>query len=400
MKKRLLLFILSTTLLLTSCWSSREINELALAFAIAIDKLDNQFLVTVQVVDPTQIAGQKGSANLQTIMTTFQASGSTLYEALKNMTINSPRQIYLSHLRLLVIGEQVAKEGLGEVIDFAARNNELRTDYFVVVAKNNRAFDILNVTTKLEKNPPLKLFDSIELAEKLSGQANGITTDKFVKRMLKTGHEPILTSVSIIGNEQIGATIKNFESITPSAILTESGLAVFKKDTLLGWLELSDTQSVNFINNEIKKTIINVPCDNGLIALDIYNVKSKITTFVKNNKPIGKVKIRFLADISEVACNINISDQTVIKKIEKSAARKLKKQLTETINTVQDEFRADIFGFGQSLHEQNPKKWRSFEKNWDEYFATMDTNIDVKAQIKYRGTIKDNFFSDEGMTKK
>ncbi|MBH9787576.1 Ger(x)C family spore germination protein, partial [Clostridioides difficile] len=39
------------TLLLSGCWSKRELNELAIVVALGIDKIDEEYEITVQIVD-------------------------------------------------------------------------------------------------------------------------------------------------------------------------------------------------------------------------------------------------------------------------------------------------------------------------------------------------------------
>ena len=51
-RKMILLFLI-LTLLLSGCWSKRELHELAIVVALGIDKVDEDFEVSIQVVDPS-----------------------------------------------------------------------------------------------------------------------------------------------------------------------------------------------------------------------------------------------------------------------------------------------------------------------------------------------------------
>ncbi|NLH02478.1 MAG: Ger(x)C family spore germination protein, partial [Clostridiales bacterium] len=44
---------------LTGCWNSRELNTLAFATSLGLDKTDDGILMTVQVFNPRAIASQK-----------------------------------------------------------------------------------------------------------------------------------------------------------------------------------------------------------------------------------------------------------------------------------------------------------------------------------------------------
>lgn len=64
MKRRSLLLCLLVLMQigLTGCWSREEMNDLAIAVGIGIDKVGDEFQVSAQVVLPSQIAGSKGGA--------------------------------------------------------------------------------------------------------------------------------------------------------------------------------------------------------------------------------------------------------------------------------------------------------------------------------------------------
>ncbi|SDN66931.1 spore germination protein KC [Paenibacillus sp. yr247] len=60
-RKSMILFLLTTMVLLSAgCWNRRELNELAIAGAIGIDKAGNQIRLSVQVMNPGEIAVKKG----------------------------------------------------------------------------------------------------------------------------------------------------------------------------------------------------------------------------------------------------------------------------------------------------------------------------------------------------
>ena len=45
--------------LLTGCWSRRELNDLAISVGMGFDKKDDQVQVTIQIVNPGEVASKK-----------------------------------------------------------------------------------------------------------------------------------------------------------------------------------------------------------------------------------------------------------------------------------------------------------------------------------------------------
>lgn len=55
----LLCICISIVVFVTGCWNRRELNELAIAVGMGIDKSGDQYEVSVQVVEPSEVAGKK-----------------------------------------------------------------------------------------------------------------------------------------------------------------------------------------------------------------------------------------------------------------------------------------------------------------------------------------------------
>ncbi|WP_281890333.1 hypothetical protein [Paenibacillus sp. YYML68] len=128
---------------LTGCWNRKELNDLAIAGGLAIDQADaSQYKVTVQVVDPSEVASRKGGGGRSPVLT-FEATAPSVFEAIRKLTTSSPRKIYLSHLRIVVLGQQLAERGIAKPLEFLSRDHEVRSDFFVILAKDAKASDIL-----------------------------------------------------------------------------------------------------------------------------------------------------------------------------------------------------------------------------------------------------------------
>lgn len=128
---------------MTGCWSRRELNELSIAFALGLDYADGEHVVTVQIINPGEISpaqgGEGGGGEARAPVATFTTRGATLFEAVRRMTKVVPRKVFLSYVRIVVIGEALAKQGIVDVLDFLLREDEFRTDFYLLVAKDSQA---------------------------------------------------------------------------------------------------------------------------------------------------------------------------------------------------------------------------------------------------------------------
>ncbi|MDY8026334.1 Ger(x)C family spore germination protein, partial [Paenibacillus polymyxa] len=139
-----LLLVLLVPMLLSGCWERQELNEMAFVLGMGLDKAESGYKVTLQVVIPSAIASQAaggtGGAGVPVIVSSFTVP--TIYEAQRKYNLVSARASYYGHIRILVIGEELARAGIKEVLDMLKRSREPRNDFYAMVAKDTTAEDV------------------------------------------------------------------------------------------------------------------------------------------------------------------------------------------------------------------------------------------------------------------
>lgn len=389
MKKKILL-LLSLICLLSGCWDKRELNELAIMTAIGIDKSDDGYKVSAQIVVPSELSSKGGPGHSQIVL--FQAADKTIDAALRKLTKETPRIIYPGHLQVLIFGEDLAKEGIGKALDYMSRNWEIRADYFVVIAKDNTAENVLNIQTPLENIPSNNMFNTLQKAEKNNSTTTGKKFTDLIGDLERPGIEPVLTGIIITGDEKSGSSKQNLDSITPSARLMYDGLAIFKGDKLIGWLDQYDSRGYNGITNNVKRAVSTIACPKeGELNLEIQNFQSKVKSKTVNSSPEIEIKIAVHANVGAIECIIDVKKENTLKELEKIFENQIKENLQHTINTVQKDFNSDVFGFGATIYQHDPKKWKKLKDNWEEEFPNLQAKIDVNVKIGHLGAIDNSF---------
>jgi spore germination protein KC len=388
-----LMFLLLSSLL-SGCWSSKELNELAIATALGIDKSDDGYLLSVQIMNPAEIAGKSSSGRTEVIR--FTKSGSTIHEAFRKLSTEVPRKIYISHLRIVVFGENMARQGIGKALDFLSRDHEMRSDFFITIAKGTTAANILNVMTHQEKLPANKLFDALENSYKLWAPTKPVTLDELINDLVSKGKEPALTGVSMSGNPKYGGEFKNVQQISPKTILKINSLAVLKKDKLLGWLNEADAKGYCYITDNVKSTVVNVPCKGGKLSIETIRSKTNINGKMGKGKPKINISVFTEGNISDAECNIDLSKPENITKLEQEYKKNIQKKMEGAIKTVQRNYHSDIFGFGQVLYRADPRGWKHLEPHWEQEFENLEVSVNVNAKIRRLGTITKSFQNEMG----
>ncbi|GHI00423.1 hypothetical protein AM1BK_39650 [Neobacillus kokaensis] len=359
---------------------------------MGIDKADEQYIVTAQVVNPGEIAAKDGGGGKVPVVV-FQEKGETIFEAIRRITTVSPRKLYFSHLRFLVYGEEVAREGIGETLDSLTRDQELRTDFYITVAKGAKGGDILKVLTALEKIPVNQLYDSLEASLRNWAPTVTVTLDKLITELISDGMNAKLTGITLIGDEEEGEVLDNVQRTIPHTKLKYQDIAVFKGDRLVGWLNEAESKGLNDALGNVKSTIVEVPCpEKGLAGIEIVRTKSKIKTELSKGKPKGFVKFEAEANVGNVQCKtLDLTNPKTIRDLETKTENEIKGAIQAALKVAQDDYQADIFGFGEALHRSNPDYWKKVKNNWkQQHFKDLPVELNIKVKIRRIGTIKNS----------
>ncbi|SEB20666.1 spore germination protein KC [Thalassobacillus cyri] len=387
-KSRLILIMFSYLIFLSGCWSSRELDELGIAVALGIDKTEEgTYSLTVQIINPSEIAAEK--ATTRPPVTLYKAEGETLFEAIRKMTKKAPRKIYFSQLRLLILGQSLAEEGVLPALDLLYRDAEFRTSFFMTIAKNASVEDILSVITPYEKIPANKIMDTITAAQENWAATEGVYIDQVISDIRSTGKSPVMTGILLNGSEDTGNSIKNIESPDAPTRLEIDHLSVFKDDRMLGWLNEAESKGYNYIVGNVKNTLINFPCKeegSGKIGVEILRSNAAIDAKLKKGKPVISVEIEAEGNVGEVECQIDLSKPETLQMIEQKTEGDIKDKMQLSVKAAQEVYKSDIFGFGNAINRKEPNYWKKVEKEWNAHFVETDVEFDVKVNIRRKGT--------------
>lgn len=137
----------------TGCFSKSEIEDLAYVIALGIDKgSEDNIIVSYQIAVPIKIAGEgssggKGSTTLVTLET------DSLYNSISRANTMISKEITLSHNKLIVISEEIAKEGIHDLLNALVTNREVRPKTSIIIYKGQAKEMLENLEPVLEKNP-------------------------------------------------------------------------------------------------------------------------------------------------------------------------------------------------------------------------------------------------------
>jgi Ger(x)C family germination protein len=379
--------------ILSGCWDSQEIEKRATILAIGIDETtekeqkkeedvshldgkipipdEDMIKVTAQIAIPGRIPlGPEPTAGSEKPVLVISVVGHTIEDALHNLQQEIADELFLGHLRIIVLNEKIAKKGTEQFNDFLKRNPEIRRTCSLVVSKESAA-DYLNIVPKLERIPSLYLAD---LVDNLTGL--GKFPPSFIGLYWSIhsskGQEPYLP----------------YLSIKEKSTIQLNGLAYFYGDKMTGKtspIEIGIFMAVMGIGKGGYTAFQEVPGTGEVILSKAVSRKTKIKVSVKDGNPHVLIRIRYESEIDEKSSpKVSLKESSVLTKIEKEAAKKVKKSVEKLIATTQ-ESKSDIFGFGEHFRAKLPQYWNEKVKTkeqWEEIYK--DLTVDVKVETNFR----------------
>jgi spore germination protein KC len=263
-----------------------------------------------------------------------------------------------------------------------------------MVARNSSAMEVLNIMTPLEKIPADDLYYTLDTSSREWSPTTRVSIEDLIEQLVMEGLDPVLTGVRIIGDKKTGGKLKNVQKINPGSSVQFIGLAVFNRDKLIGWLNEEQSRGFNYIRNNVTSSAghLNCPGD-GYIVLETLRSQTKMKMDVVGGKPLATIKVKNVSAVSDVECEIDLTNPDTITELEQQAEEKLVTRMDNVVTYVQRKYATDIFGFGQTLYQDHPKEWKKMKNEWPEYFKDLKVVYQVEYQIRRIGTTNDSFLN-------
>ena len=369
MKKiSVLLMAFLLPVLLSGCWDYREVESLTLVAGMAIDRGQNggKYHLTFECI---QMAGGQQTPSTQPMI--VETEGNTIFEAVRDALKISQKRLYFNPCRVIILSEDLARDGIKPVLDWSLRDAEPRITEEILVSKEKTASEILKQEPQPGQLNSYLISDLLRGTEGFSGETSMTRLYEVNNILNSDGVSLVLPGVSV--NQEVG-----------DSKLELSGTAVFKEDKLIGWLEDEQTKYLNFILNRISEGLISTSdsSENGETTLEILGSSTKVKPVVENGTVKIKIEVTVSAALGEQENKSELPGEESINKAETEVEQTLKNGIGDLISQVQKKYDSDIFGFGSTIYQKYPDEWEKLKPVWDKEFRNLKCEADVKVKIR------------------
>lgn len=358
-------------IMLTSC-SNRDDPSGRLLYiqALGIDKADSgEISCTTQVFDPI-LGASTIQEQSEAITKVVQTSGSSITQAVFNISEQIGKKPYYTQNKVIVIGEHLAKAGIKPYMDYFDRDWETRLTMPVIIGSPN-ANEVVSTALGGVINPAQEL----ALAAR-SGNINGNIpkcTLLDVKKALANEYEGFCLPIVKIEGED-----KDSHAVIES-------IALFDGDKPCGYMTTEQARGIMYINSEIESCLEVVNVRNlGKVSLEITSADSDIKSKVENGEIICQVKVKCDAAITEICFdgeNTNVSNK--LEAIEAALERHIISMMQEA-SSLTLQLGCDVFSLNQQLRGDKTV-WAGLSKDWNNNLKNTEMLFEADVNLNRMG---------------
>ncbi len=361
--------------ILTGCWSYREIDRLSIVAGAAVDKgEDGKCIFTFEIIDL-----QEGGRDTNIKSRLLESEGYTIFDAVRNsLKFTAPRP-YFGHMEVVIISQEIARDGVIEILDFLNRDAEPRLTVDLLLSKEQTAKEILKAQSTTTDIRSFEIYEMLDVQKHLS-KSPKVEVYQFINELPCEGSSPFLPAIRITET----AGIKTTEL---------SGTAVFKEDKLIGFLDEEETKYFLFTKDNIKGGLLaleNLPSANNVnISFEIFHNKTEIKPVYSNGELSINIETKTQITLAEQGTELNFTNERGRLTLKKEMEEFLKANIQKVIQRVQKDFAVDIFGFGSIVNAEMPALWKEIDRDWNDIFADLDVNVNTNIEIRGSGLLSD-----------
>ncbi|MEN6327180.1 MAG: Ger(x)C family spore germination protein [Syntrophomonas sp.] len=413
----IILLLLIIPFLISGCWGRRETQQMNLSTGLGFDKVlvegNPQYRITVLSSKPQQggggATGSSGGINEPSRNTTSQViylDGDTLWDAGRNWNLRSSRRLFIGQVLVVVIGENTARQGIAQIIDFLNRHQDARERVWVIVCRGSAA-GFLNAQPEYEPTASLEIAGIMRDAWQRAGKVKGTDLFNVGYDLLTPGKEAVIPymttfvppepSSPIRQNRTTGQgqasgtqTARQLGSQPQSKSFSIAGSAVFKGDQMVGLLNEKENQGLLFLTNQIKggAVPIAIASSEKNASIRFKGSQTRIKPIFSQDGIILNVNIKADGDLLEEDDDIFRISKEDFKQAEKATSREIERRCRLALAKSQ-ELNSDIFGFGDKIHRSDPQQWKQIKDQWNDIYPTVQVNINAEFKLKQTGVLSE-----------
>lgn len=397
-----LIFMLLVCVLLTGC-GARETDEVAWVITMGLDKADDgDLLVTYRIAIPNALAaGSEGGAGKET-STIETIKAPSLAESRNLLNTSLSRSVSLSHLTAIVIGEDLARSGVQDVLAPVMRFREYRGSIFLIVARGQAKEVFEKNKPKIETLVSRWVHNSMQSTKETS-YFLPVNLHQFYTRLKSNSGAPLAVGYGInpLTGQDSGHDTPAGDKVKmylPGDLPRQGGnpiefvgAAVFKEDKLVGFLETEETRALSIVLDEFPRgfMVLNDPLSpQHSVNVNVRNGRTpKISVDISGEHPSINLDVFLEGEITAIPTGISYESTEYLTLLETQVSNVTHENIKNMLLRTQ-EWGADVVDFGYFIRPKFATLEELRNYGWDKQFHQATFTIQVHTELRRTGLMR------------
>lgn len=380
------LLLIVCLMCISGCKGIREVEELGPLIGIGLDlgEKPGTYLITYQLIIPQKKGEESGASVKSRVIGVEASSGREAHEKISKITSRMP---FMGSLKVIVLGEDAAKAGFIQRLDFEQRFSEFRRTLYLVVTKG-KAEDLLKMELAADEMSSIYIKRVLEKGNSISVQPV-INLGQFLRALSENSMVPIVPQVQRIKPGDEGITFKVKEEKAEE--LQFEGAGVFREDRLVDFLTDEETKGYMWLEDKVKLRFINTMSSEDskvIFGGQVLRSSTKYKVTDQDGQITMQYRIKAIMEVDEVlGITKKLSEEEwaeLIKEAEKSFAQEIRRECELSIQKARA-LGLDFLSIGRHIEQQKPAYWRTVKDQWEQKIAHFPVSVDVQVKIEHTG---------------
>lgn len=404
MRRLLTIFLLLAAVLATAgCNGAHETDEITYVVTFGVDAAPGgQVTVTYRLARPAALGGGeggKGGGGMTSEILTITAPSLAVARDLLNSQVE--RSPNLAHVKMMVVGEELARRGLADTIVPAVRFREYRGSMFLLVAYGTTAENVIRSNAPILEKLVSRWTEAIMASAVDSSYYQRTFFHDFLVSVKAGSGSPY---VSLIGIDPLTGENRPTAGVAASEKTAEylpggtprrggnpvmvMGTALFRGDKMVGVLTSEETRIFTMLRGKFRNGYLTIedplePARSVSVRLRLGR-NPEIGVSLAGDRPVIDVSILLEGELTSVASGINYEAAEYKGLLEERISEVIHADMAKTIAYTQ-QLGVDPVNFGR-LARASFSTYEDFRRfGWNEIYPTAAVNIKVRTIIRRSG---------------
>lgn len=387
-------------LLTAGCNGARETDEMAFAITVGIDAAPGgQLNVTYRLAKPAALGGEGGKGGgweASPIVTINAPSLAVARDLLNSQVARNPSMV---HVKVVVIGEELARKGIGDAIGPLLRFREFRGAMFIHVADGTTAEKLIRTNKPLLEKLPTRWVEGMMSTSGETGYYLRTFLHDFIVRLKAGSGSPYAVLSGVRTGERRPAVEpaagEKTSEYLPGEIDVRGGnpgqvigTALFRGDKMVGKLTSEETRMLALLIGEFRRGYITI--QDPLQPASGVNIhirpgrKPQIDVKLADGRVVIDVDVMLEGEVTSIGSGINYEAPGYNQRLEDQISAVVREDMTKMIRYTQ-RVGSDPVDFGKYLRPlfTTYGEYRRFD--FDSRYPTAEVNVRVTTQLRRTG---------------